>query len=80
MKLPEHLAPLFWSYNFQSCDTETIPKTVIFQVLQYGTLRDWQWLSGVYGKEKIRKVVLDAPETSLRKKVRPLVQTVFFSE
>ena len=77
MKLPEHLRPLFWSYNFEELDTETVPATVVFQVLQYGTMADWQWLRSIYGKERIQSIIQAAPAHALRPKVKPLVATVF---
>jgi hypothetical protein len=77
MKLPQHLKPLFWSYDFEALDTATMPKLIVSQVVQYGTMADWQWLITVYGKSEVEKILKEVPPATFRPKLQPLVQTVF---
>jgi hypothetical protein len=77
MKLPQHLKPLFWSYDFEALETATMPKVIITQIVQYGTMADWQWLVEVYGKQEVQNILREIPEGTFRSKLQPLVHTVF---
>jgi hypothetical protein len=62
--LPESFRPLFWSYRFEDLDSREHKKTVIVQVVNYGTLADWRWLVREYGAAEIRRVLQIMPDGS----------------
>jgi hypothetical protein len=77
MKLPESFRPIMWSYDFEACDTETMPRTIILQALQYGTLSDWRFITDTYGKNVIKNVIEESPDTTIRSKLKPLLRIAF---
>jgi hypothetical protein len=77
MKLPESFRPIMWSYDFEACDTETMPRTIILQALQYGRFAEWRFIVDIYGKNMVRDVINDSPDTAIRVKLRPLLDAAF---
>jgi hypothetical protein len=75
--IPETMRPLFWSYNFSRLDLEQHRKTVILQVLNYGTFEQWRWLIDMYGKEGVRAVAMQVPVTEIKPRTRRLAALVF---
>ncbi len=76
-RLPERFRPLFWSYRFEDLDTEKNEKTVIVQLVNFGTLADWQWLVRQYGKTEVQNVLESIPETEIRTRTRALASLLF---
>ena len=68
--LPERFRPLFWSYRFEDLDPEKNEKTVIVQLMNYGTLAHWRWLAGAYGAAEIRRVLESIPATEINPRTR----------
>ena len=76
--LPEQFRSLFWSYRFEDLDPRKDKKTVIVQLMNYGTLTHWRWLAYAYGTTEIRGVLESIPETEINPRTRPLA-SLFFS-
>jgi len=75
--LPDFFKPLFWSYDFDSLDLEKHKKNIILNVINYGDLEHWRWISNYYGKDNIRQILAEIPATELRPQVRKLTAIVF---
>jgi hypothetical protein len=75
--LPETLRPLFWSYDFSRIDQNRHQKTVIVQVLNYGTFAHWRWLIETYGRDAVRTMLQQIPATEIKSRTRPLAALVF---
>ena len=76
-RLPEAFRPLFWSYRFEDIDPQLQKKTIIVQLLNYGTLDHWKWLVSQYGRGEIRRVLQTIPATEIRKRTRELAGLLF---
>lgn len=76
-RLPDFLRPLFWSYDFDSLDLEKHQKIIILNVINYGDLKHWRWISDYYGKDNVGQVLSEAPVTELRPQVRKLAAVIF---
>jgi hypothetical protein len=71
------LRPLFWSYDFSRIDLERHRKTIIVQVLNYGTFSQWRWLIETYGHEAVRMVLQQIPATEIKPHTRRVASLVF---
>lgn len=50
---------LFWDTEREKLDFSKSRETIIYQVLEYGLMRDWILLQKIYSKEIIKEVVLN---------------------
>lgn len=50
---------LFWDVNTSLLDFDTSKKIIIRKVLEYGTMKDWQIIKEVYGKQVILQIALE---------------------
>ena len=55
---------LFWSADVHSLDVQQHKKYIIHQVLQYGDVADFKWLSTVYPFDEIQEVFVLQPRKS----------------
>jgi hypothetical protein len=62
--LPGKLRPLFWSYDFKKLSSAKSPNLILNQVLNYGDLKDLNWLKEKFGLSAIRHFLSRAPEGS----------------
>ena len=76
-RLPEQFRPLFWSYRFEDLDSRRDKQTVIVQLMNYGTLAHWHWLSRAYGITEIRRVLESIPATEINTRTRALASLLF---
>ena len=58
-QIPEFLRPYFWDVTFEELEIKTHAFLVIKRVLDRGNLVDIRWLVKTYGKEAIKKVVME---------------------
>ena len=58
-QLPEFLRYYFWDVVFEELAIKTHSILIIKRVLDRGSLRDIRWLVKTYGKDTIKKVVLE---------------------
>jgi hypothetical protein len=75
--LPPSFRPLFWSYRFDDLDPDKDKKTIIVQLLNYGTLAHWAWLIEQYGRRDIANVLEHLPASEIRLRTR-LLASLFF--
>lgn len=75
--LPDSFRPLFWSYRFEDLDPRKDKKTVIVQLVNYGTLVHWQWLVREYGTTEIKLVLQSIPATEIKPRTRALASLLF---
>jgi len=76
-QLPDSLRPFFWSYRFEELEPAKDEKTVIIQLINYGTLRHWQWLVQQYGAAEINRVLQSIPATEIKPRTRVLASLLF---
>jgi hypothetical protein len=55
--LPQSFKPFFWSFDFSKLDIEKNKKTIIEQILTYGTFLVTKELFEIYSKEEIKLVL-----------------------
>ena len=73
----KHFVPLFWSYDFSRIDLERHKKTIIVQVLNYGTFTQWRWLIETYGGSPVRTILEQIPAAEIKPRTRQLAALVF---
>jgi hypothetical protein len=66
--LPDFFKPLFWSYNFSKLNPEKDIERIVINSINYGDWKHWQWLVDFYGKEKLKEIVENIPESEFRKR------------
>ena len=66
--IPNFLKPYFWSYEISALDLKEHKKTIIFQVLNFGSKRATDWLFSTYKKEEIAETANNIPQTQWDKK------------
>ena|ERR1700728_3895885 len=76
-QLPDSLRPFFWSYRFEELEPAKDEKTVIIELINYGTLRHWQWLVQEYGAAEIKRVLQSIPATEIKPRTRVLASLLF---
>lgn len=57
--VPEFLRSYFWDVTFAELEVKTHVSLIIKRVLDRGNLRDVRWLVATYGKDTIKKVVME---------------------
>jgi hypothetical protein len=68
---------LFWSYRFNEMDPARDEKTVVVQIINYGTLAEWRWLVREYGSAEVRRVLGTITETEIKPRTRGLASLLF---
>lgn len=76
-KLPKELEPLFWSYDFSALDLEKDKELILIQIINLGSLTDWQWLNRIYGKDEIRNMIGRVSATTFRPGALKLASLLF---
>ncbi len=66
--IPSFVKPVLWSYDTSKIDLKKDKKTLIFQVLNFGSEKAVSWLFRVYGKDDIAYVTSTIPKTAWNKK------------
>ena len=75
--LPVNLRRFFWSYRFDELDLTRDEKTIIVQIINYGSLADWRWLVRTYGTAAVRRVLGKITETEIKPRTRGLASLLF---
>lgn len=52
-------------------------RIIIVQILNYGKMRDWQWLVEMYGRENLKKAIADIPASEFSPRTIELLGLVF---
>jgi|AntAceMinimDraft_18_1070375.scaffolds.fasta_scaffold06993_6 hypothetical protein len=66
LKLPSFFKPLLWSYNFFLIDPKKNKKRIIINTVNYGRWKHLQWIVKFYGRNKLKKIIEETPETEFR--------------
>ena len=61
-QIPQSLHSLFWDVDFEKIRLKTHAFLIIKRVLDRGNLGDIRWLVTTYGKEAIKKVVMETKD------------------
>lgn len=61
-RVPEFLRSYFWDVVFEDLEVKTHAFLIIKRVLDRGNFRDIRWLVGTYGKDAIKKVVMETKD------------------
>jgi hypothetical protein len=76
-RLPDRLRPFFWSYRFGELDARKDEKTVITQLINYGSLTEWRWLIRQYGTAEVKRLLESIPATEIKPRSRALASLLF---
>lgn len=76
-QLPDRFRRLFWSYRLEDLDPSKDQKTVVIQLINYGSLTDWRWLIRHYGQRGVRDVLQSIPMTEIKPRTRGLASILF---
>ncbi len=60
-KLPKDFKPLLWSYKFSEVDPEKDKRVIIVNTINYGNWHQWQWIIKKYGREYIKRFLINTP-------------------
>ncbi len=71
--LPSFFKRLFWSYDFSLIDPQEDKRIMIVNTVNYGKWEHWVWIFKFYGKEKLKKIIREIPETEFRKPALKLI-------
>ena len=71
--MPLFFKSLFWSYNFSNLDLDRDKKRVIINAVNFGKWKHWLWLIDFYGKNRIKKIIEETPETEVREPALKLI-------
>jgi len=55
---------LLWEYNLSTFDFDRSKKVVIERVIERGSLEDWRWMVGYYGREVVLEVARGSKQLS----------------
>jgi hypothetical protein len=76
-RLPDSFRPLFWSYRFDELELNKDEKTVVTQLINYGSLTEWRWLIRQYGTEEVKRLLQSLPATEIKPRTRVLASLLF---
>ena len=66
--LPEFLKPIFWSWNFSELKKEEHKKTILRQIMEFGSLRDISWMFVNYKKKDLKEFLSTCRNGDLSKR------------
>jgi len=76
-EIPETVRPILWSYDFDRLDPMKHRRTIVVQIVNYGTLAHWRWLKKQYGRGGVREILSSIPATEIRLPARRLAALIF---
>lgn len=50
---------LFWDINKQELDFEKSKEQIVYQVVEYGMMKDWELLQKIYSFQQLKEIVLN---------------------
>ena len=68
--LPAFLKSIFWSWDFSKLKKNVHKKTIIRQIMEFGSFRDVAWMFDNYSKEEILNILKNFRTGDLSKKSR----------
>ncbi len=65
-KLPKSFEYLMWSYKFNEVDAKKDKERIIINTINYGQWYHWQWIAKYYGRDQLKKIIKDVPQSEFR--------------
>ena len=62
VQLPEFLRSYFWDVAFEELEVKKHAFLIIKRILDRGNLSDIRWLIKIYGKDEIKRVVMETKD------------------
>lgn len=75
--VPDFVAPFLWSYDIDKINIDRHKKTIICNVLNYGTKPAIDWLRSTYSKDDILEVIAHTPKSAWSRKSLALWSLVY---
>lgn len=66
--LPKEVRTVLWSYDLKKIDPEKHQKTIVAQVLNWGSKKATDWLFRHYGKKQVAQIARQIPRGAWHKK------------
>ena len=76
-KIPESFRPLLWSLRWDDIDIWEDREDIIINTINDGTWDQWRWLTRIYGKTEIARVISKRLVTEFHPESRRLAELVF---
>ena len=76
-QLPLSFKPLLWSLRWEHVDPERDKADIIRAAVNEGTLDQWRWIVGRYGKTTIRAILADRLTTEFHPESLRLAELLF---
>lgn len=76
-KRPDFHQFFWWIKNPNAIDLDDNKRDVILQMINYGGWQHWQWLVDHYGREGVKKAILEIPESAFMPRVLKLIKLLF---
>lgn len=64
IKIPKDIKPLLWSYKFSKIDPIKNKQIIIISIINYGNWEQWKWLIKIYGKQNLKKIIVNIPKSA----------------
>lgn len=58
-KISDFSPHLFWDTNKANLDFEKHRSQIVYQVLEYGEMKDWKMLQQIYNKETLKEITTE---------------------
>lgn len=56
----DHFSPhLFWDVDKQEFDMNQFGAQLVYRVVEYGTMKDWELLQKIYTRDELKAMVMD---------------------
>ena len=68
---------MLWGLRWDDIDVDEDKEDIIVNTVNEGTLEQWRWLVGAYGKDVIREVLERRLETEFHPESRNLAKIMF---
>lgn len=76
-KIPSFVRPFLWSYDISKLNLNTNKRTIIHNVLNFGSEKAVDWLRSVYTFDDMKDVFIKVPKSAWGKKSLALWSLIF---
>lgn len=73
MKVPQWFQKLYWWGYASALDLEEHKRTIIVQIVNYGSWAQWKWMARVYGRIRLKKIISEIPVSEFRPSALKLI-------
>jgi hypothetical protein len=75
--MPDFHRFFWWTEDPNTINLDENKRDIILQIVNYGGWRHWQWLVDRYGREGVKQVILEIPESAFMPRVLKLIKLLF---